>query len=106
MAVKKNQGETSWLEECWRTAKAMEKATNRVIRFGMAPASRRGVFELRVQLCSHVDGKATAVDRQMGLEYPNAEAVSLAGSMFKLITALDAEVAADVFGDDYTLLVD
>lgn len=68
----------------WEYAAEVDVKSGHAIRFALTPTERKGVWHLRAQVASVVDGRAIAIVLQCEDFYPNGQAETLSGALFAL----------------------
>lgn len=97
MAKKNHQADSDegFMLSAWDWAGDVGASKNLAVRIVLLPAARKGVWRLRCQAVSQVDGRAIGTVLQTTSEFPNGRATTLAAMVFSLLTELSLELDKD-----------
>lgn len=96
--MKKNNAalnDEGFLESAWEWAGDVGAYKNVAVRIVLLPSVRKGIWRVRCQAVSQVDGRAIGTVLQTTAEFPNGRATTLAALVFTLLTELSVELDKD-----------
>lgn len=102
MAGKRNKGsvDEDIFRALWDWATEVDLKSGHALRYAFTPTERKGVWHLRAQVVSVVEGRALAVILQVEDVWPAAAPVSFSGACFALHIRL-AELYERWRGSDF-----
>jgi hypothetical protein len=92
---KQADNDEGFLLSAWEWAGDVNKAAGLGVRVVLTAEGRPGVWTVKTQAVSVVDGKAQGVVCQVKASFPNGRATTLASLVFALLTDLSVELGRD-----------
>ena len=89
MSSRKKTTDDSWAQNWYEWSADLERATGALVRVVLQTTPRRGVWKVRVEACTVVDGKAKGVKASQSTYWPNEKADGLQATVYQLMLALD-----------------